>query len=84
MRKLVHSAVQLCGMAGVRIQTVTSTGIRGKMTIKQCIQTDDSTENSGNSSKNCSRYFVEVGVFFSYKISIKSNGMKSSSDEEKN
>ena len=57
MRKLVHSAVQLCGMAGVRIRTVTSTGIRGKMTIKQSIQTVDSTVNGGDSSNELSPPF---------------------------
>lgn len=50
MRKLARSAAQPCGMAGAKIQTVTSTGIRVKMTIKQSIQTDDSKVNSGGGS----------------------------------
>ena len=38
-------------------KTVTSTGIRGKMTIKQSIQTDDSTVNGGDSSFRLSPLF---------------------------
>ena len=57
MRELARSAAQPCGMAGAKIRTVTSTGIRVKMTIKQSIQTDDSTVNSGGSSFELSPLF---------------------------
>lgn len=57
MRKLARSAAQPCGMAGAKIRTVTSTGIRVKMKTKQSIQRDDSTINGGGSSFELSPLF---------------------------